>query len=138
MERFHCDICLLVNDNPLDRDIFGQVLSDSSPQTTCCVAASGLEALDLIMDGQVIPDIIFIESDLPGMNAIEFLNQLRKNPIYRNIPVIVHARSLNKKRIKDMKAAGATAIYPRKYQYEGILNIFVIYHLPELILLQLN
>ena len=40
--------------------------------------------------------------------------------------------------MRKIKAAGATAIYTRAYRYDGILNIFFIYHLPELILLQLN
>ena len=127
-----------MNDNPLDHDLFGRALSDVSPETTCCVATSGQEALALIIDEQIIPDIVFIEAELPGINVIEFLTLFRSDPFYRNIPVIVHAGSLNKKKIKKMKAAGATAIYPRRYEYGGILNIFFIYHLPELILLQLN
>jgi len=138
MKRYFSHVCLLVNDSPLDHDIFGQVLSNVSPETACCVATSGYEALVLINDEQIMPDIIFIESDLPGMGAIEFLKQFRSDPVYRNIPVIVHAKSPKKRKVKEMKAAGATAIYPRKYKYDGVLNIFFIYHLPELILFQLN
>lgn len=137
MKRFLCKVCLLVNDNPLDHAIFGQVLSDASPEITCCVATSCQEALALMFDQLIIPDIVFIEAELPGINAIEFLTLFRSDPVYRNIPVIVHG-SLNKRKIKEMKAAGATAIYPREYQYGGILNIFFIYQLPELILLRLN
>ena len=138
MNKFLCNICLLVNDNPSDHDLFGRALSDVSPETTCCVATSSQQALALIIDEQITPDIVFIEAELPDINAIEFLTLFRSDPIYRNIPVIVHARSLNKRKVKKMQAAGATAIYPRKYEYGGILNIFFIYHLPELILLQLN
>jgi CheY-like chemotaxis protein len=138
MQRFLCNICLLVNDNRLDHDLFGRALSDASPETTCCVATSGQEALAIIIDEHIIPDIVFIEAELPGLNAIEFLRLFRSDPMHGNIPVIVHGRSLSKRKIKEMKAAGATAIYTRKYEYRGILNIFFIYHLPELILLQLN
>ena len=138
MNRFLCNVCLLVNDNPSDHDLFGRSLSDVSPETTCCVATSSQQALTLIIDEQVTPDIVFIEAESQGINAIEFLTLFRSDPVYRNIPVIVHARSLSKRKIKKMKAAGATAIYPRKYEYGGILNIFFIHHLPELILLQLN
>ena len=138
MNRFLCNICLLVNDKPSDQSLFGRALSDVSPETTCCVATSGQDALALIVEEQIIPDIIFIEAELPGINAIEFLMLFRSEPIYRNIPVIVHTKSVNKKMIRKIKAAGATAIYPREYRYDGILNIFFIYHFPELILLQLN
>jgi CheY-like chemotaxis protein len=138
MNRFLCNICLLVNDNPLDHDLFGEALSDVSPKTTCCVATSSQEALALIVDEQIIPDIIFIEAESSGINAIEFLTLFKSEPFYRNVPVIVHTKSVNKRKIKKIKAAGATAIYPREYRYDGILNIFFIYHLPELILLQLN
>ena len=138
MKSFLYNICLLVNDNAFDHDLFGRAFSDVSPETTCCVATSGLEALALIIDEQITPDIIFIEDDLPGIDAIEFLKLFRSDPMYRNIPVIVHAKSANRRKIRKLKAAGATAIYPRAYRYDGILNIFFIYHLPELILLQRN
>ena len=138
MKSFLCNVCLLVNDNASDHDLFGRAFSDVSPETTCCVATSGQEALALIIDDQIIPDIIFIEDELPGINAVEFLTLFRSDPMYRNIPVIVHTKSVNKRKIRKIKAAGATAIYPRAYRYDGILNIFFIYHLPELILLQLN
>ena len=138
MKLFLSNICLLVSDNPSDHDIFGRVLSDVSPETTCCVTTSCQEALALIIDEQIIPDIVFIEAELSGISAIEFLTLFRSDPIYRDIPVIVHARSLTKRKIKEMKAAGATAIYPRAYHYDGILNIFFIYQFPELILRQRN
>jgi len=54
MNRYLCNICLLVNDNPLDHDLFGQAFSDVSPETTCCVATSGQEALALIIDEEII------------------------------------------------------------------------------------
>ena len=138
MKRYLDNVCLLVNDNSLDQEVFARVLHDVSPEISCCIATSGQEALALIVDEKITPDIIFIEAEVPGINAIDFLTLLRSDPIYRSIPVIVHSTSRNKKKIKKMKKAGATAIYPKEYQYKGVLNIFFIYHLPELILLQLN
>jgi CheY-like chemotaxis protein len=138
MKRYLDNVCLLVNNNLLDQEVFARVLRDVSPEITYCVATSGDEAWALITEEKITPDIIFIEAEAPGIHAIEFLKLLRSDPMYRNIPVIVHSKSHDKKKIKKMKKAGATAIYPKEYQYKGVLNIFFIYHLPELILLQLN
>jgi len=50
------------------------------------VANSAAEALKIIRRTQ--PDMIILDIIMPGMNGIEFCNELRRDPILRNIPIL--------------------------------------------------
>jgi CheY-like chemotaxis protein len=50
------------------------------------VAADGLEALDLLANNFF--DLIICDIVMPGMNGMDFLAEVRKFPIYSNIPFI--------------------------------------------------
>ena len=47
------------------------------------------DALDILRDEHNIVDIIWLDLLLPGMNGIEFLAEIRKNPDYKNIKVVI-------------------------------------------------
>src|SRR5688500_15173168 len=85
--------CILVSENTLDQQIFTQALNDVSPETICFPVSSALEALHVINTEQVVPEFIFMELNAPSMNAIEFLNMIKKTEVLRDIHVIVHTMS---------------------------------------------
>ena len=138
MKSFGSNVCLLISDSVKDREVFGRALRDVSPETVYCVATNGQEALDMIMETHLIPDIIFIELNLPNMDAVEFLKRLKDQPLYKNIPVIVHTRWSEPCRHPEILKAGALAIYSKKYEYEGVFNILYLYSFQEMALLHLN
>ena len=137
MKNCFYDVCLLVSNNVKDFEVFGKALKDVSPETIYCVATNGQEALNMITDGNLIPDVVFVELDMPNIDGIEFLKRLKALSFYQSIPVIVHT-SANNQRHREIIEAGALAIYPRAYSYTGIHNVLSLYCHPELAILQLN
>lgn len=75
---------LVVEDDPLLRQILGEIL-EGSAQTTC--AEHGLEGLRLAL--QMHPDIIVSDVAMPHMDGIELVKALRANPSLSGIPVIL-------------------------------------------------
>jgi CheY-like chemotaxis protein len=136
--KFYRNTCLLVNSDRRDQEIFESVLTYYLPETLYCIASNGKEALSMILEDEIIPDVIFIESELPVMGSIEFLKRLKKEPTCRNIPVIVRVNSRGSKKIKAIQSAGATGIYTGKYCYESVHNMMFIHQFEELILMHSN
>lgn len=67
------------------------------------VANSAIEALKIIR--RAVPDLIILDIMMPGMDGIQFCNELRKDPMFRAIPILFLTA---KGRIED-KIAGLEA-----------------------------
>ena len=55
------------------------------------VASDGAQALELLfgVNGHWIPDLVFLDLNLPKIDGHQVLNRLKEDPITRKIPVIV-------------------------------------------------
>ena len=49
---------------------------------------NGLEAMNWLQDGHSADGIV-ADLDMPHMNGLEFIKQLRANTLYRNIPLVM-------------------------------------------------
>lgn len=56
---------------------------------------------------QVIPDVIFMDINMPGVNGIEVLRFLRRDPLTACVPVIIVSANDSKEMIQAAKDAGA-------------------------------
>lgn len=138
MKNFFTNVCLLVSADRDEWEVFGKALKDASPETVYCQARNGKEALAMITDGHLIPDLIFTELDMPNMDGVEFLKQLKGVRLNKNVAVVVHTKLSNRYRYREILDAGAFAVYSKEYEYNGIFNVLSLYCLPELIPCHLN
>jgi two-component system response regulator AlgR len=65
---------LLVDDEPLARDRLLRLLKNVRPEAEILQAASGATALKIVHD--TVPDLIFLDIRMPGMDGIEVATQL--------------------------------------------------------------
>ncbi len=68
---------------------------------TPTLATNGKEALDIAHSG-FVPDVLFIDLIMPIMGGMEFLETIRKEKIYENVPIIVLT---NQSQVSDIDAA---------------------------------
>ena len=130
--------CILVCNDPEDQAVFTKALHDVSPETICLTASNAIDAIYMMTKESVEPDFIFIEFDLPQMNAIEFLTAIKSVNRLKDVHVIVHATSPLANEVLKIKESGALAIYLRPYEYYGICNMLTLYFTPETAVLQQN
>lgn len=57
--------------------------------------------------GSLVPDLILLDVDMPGMSGIEFLSELRANPLTRFVPVIMVSGLADSDTVVSGLAAGA-------------------------------
>lgn len=119
--------CLFVDNDPLHQAVFARALTDVSPETICFIAPDGIDALYMMLQEKVIPSYIFIELQLPNMGGLEFLRAVKQMDLLKEVPVIVHSTSPQPHRIIELKELGATAIYFRPYDYNGVCNMLTLY-----------
>lgn len=81
----------LVDDDEVDVKTVRKAFDKGRITNPLFVASDGLEALQMLRDGKIPAQrrIILLDLNMPRMNGIEFLRELRKDPALRSIPVIV-------------------------------------------------
>jgi len=67
--------CLLIDDNYIDNYVTRRLLESSKFAEKIVVAQSPEEAIEALRNGDVIPDIIFLDLRMPMMNGFEFLQE---------------------------------------------------------------
>jgi len=76
---------LIVDDDPICLAIASLALQSAGFETR--TAADGMEALDLLHIVQ--PALILSDIQMPHMDGFEFLEEMRRNAEWRDIPVVV-------------------------------------------------
>ncbi|HTE29072.1 MAG TPA: response regulator, partial [Chryseolinea sp.] len=65
--------CYLIEDDEDDQELFQTALEEVASTTECVVSMSADRALRALRKMDVLPDFIFLDLNLPGMNGFQFL-----------------------------------------------------------------
>lgn len=92
---------LVVEDDDAIRGMLVMVLEQVGYQT---LAAADTERAQKILD-DAIPDFIVLDWMLPGTSGVEWARRLKKDPVYREIPVILlTARGEEEDKVRGLEA----------------------------------
>jgi len=98
---------LVIEDDIDEQQFFIQALNSISNASLYFVANNGKEALEQLNKTTVLPDLIFSDIQMPIMNGIECLTQIKNNPVVRKIPVVM--RTTDTSQAEIVRALGALA-----------------------------
>jgi CheY-like chemotaxis protein len=100
-------IFLLVDDDTDDSFLFGEALRETEPGIQFKVASSGHEALLMLREHRPLPDVIFLDLNMPIMSGKELLGSLKYDSQFQQIPVIIYTTSSHSKDIEETLQMGA-------------------------------
>jgi DNA-binding response OmpR family regulator len=107
---------LVVDDESMVRETLGNVLADEGYVVD--LAIDGADALAHVHAAR--PDAILLDLMMPGMNGRQFLRQLRDDPAYASVPVLimtaVHGLEVN------LSAIGASEVVEKPFNVDELLN----------------
>ncbi|MGH7607649.1 MAG: response regulator [Gemmatimonadales bacterium] len=88
---------LLVEDDELDVMNVRRAFEKNHITNPLYVAANGLEALDMLRNGTLPVErrLVLLDLNMPRMNGIEFLREVRADPALRKLVVVVLTTSNN-------------------------------------------
>jgi CheY-like chemotaxis protein len=100
--------CFLIDDDLDDQEIFCMALQQFDDHIECEFANDGAKAIEQLRAGEgKIPDCIFIDMNMPRMNGIECLEQIKKIDYLKDIPVCMFSTSADPTLVARAKALGA-------------------------------
>jgi CheY-like chemotaxis protein len=115
---------LLIEDSPFDAELIKRELERAG--CLVIVAQDGPEALATLE--KVIPNIIFLDMGLPGMDGPELWVEIRRR--HACIPIIVITNPINLEMVKRIPAGGLLAVTEKPLTMETVLGIFGMHRIP--------
>jgi len=101
--------CLIIEDDPDDQEIFMLALKQTGASFHCVFTNNGLEALSSLNENYFHPDYIFIDLNMPKLNGLQCLVEIRKHPDHLNTPVVIYSTSSEDIYINHAMGLGASA-----------------------------
>lgn len=98
---------LLIDDDIDDRMIFGEVLKELAPDIIYYEAINGEDALTKL-NNHLIPDLIFLDLNMPRVDGKQFLAEIQQLDHLKHIPVIIYTTSSHESDKKETRELGAS------------------------------
>ena len=85
-------------------------------------AGNGREALDVIGSSDTIPDLALIDWNMPEMNGLEFVVEVRKKEEWRNITLVMVMTESEHNQIVRALASGAHEYVIKPFTKDGMID----------------
>lgn len=117
---------LLVEDNPMDLDLTLRAFSKKKFANTIEIARDGEEALAFVPRwdaGEPLPSVILLDINMPKVNGLEVLMQLKNHPRYRRIPVVMLTSSRDDRDLKAAYDLGANSYIEKPVSFTKFIEV---------------
>ena len=115
-------VLFLVDDDPDDKDIFQEALKLIDKSIVCYTANDGRDALNKLKESLLLPDILFLDLNMPVMNGKDCLKQLKSDKDLRHIPVIIYSTSSAEKERTNCLELGARSYISKPPQFNTLVD----------------
>ena len=115
---------LFVDDDPDELMIFQDAVSDSDQEyeVTHVLNCDELEAY--LASEKPLPDVVFLDINMPGVNGMDCLKIIRKNSRFTEIPIFMYSTSSNRQHIDQSRSSGADLYIIKQSSFEKTRSIF--------------
>lgn len=114
---------LLIDDDIDDQDIFATALEVISSEFIFNAMADASIALEKLEAKELLPDVIFLDLNMPVMTGEQFLSKLKSKEDLNNIPVIIFSTSSHIDTIKRTKQLGACDFITKPNKFDELVAI---------------
>lgn len=119
METFIKSI-LLVDDDLDDQDYFREALRIADPSIVLYTAKDGVNAMEQLQ--KITPDIILLDLNMPRMNGVECLRELKKTEALSDIPVIIYSSFLCTYDRNEVVSMGVRQFLKKEITFKETVN----------------
>ena len=108
----------IADDDPEDIEFFEMALKEISGNIKISKAKNGRELLEFVQI--VIPDLIFLDINMPCMNGLDCLAELRGRRHLEHVPIIMYSTATNETHINQSYTLGANRYIKKPIHFTTI------------------
>ena len=107
---------LIIDDDEEDRELFRDAVESLDSSINCIQAIDGRDALTQLESASVLPDFIFLDLNMPRVNGVQFLTEIKKCNKLSDTPVIIYTTSKLKRDKDETRKLGAVHFITKPYR----------------------
>lgn len=112
----------LADDDEDDRMMFGEALREVAIQANLHTANDGEKLLSLLSQKALVPNVIFLDLNMPNKNGKECLKEIRSKAQYDAVPVVIYSTSSNKADLTETYQLGANLYLEKPSSYSALVH----------------
>lgn len=115
---------ILADDDEDDRILFKEAMDETHKNVKLSFAENGEELMQKLTDPKLpLPDLIFLDLNMPLKNGQECLEEIRQNKRLRNIPIIIYSTSSSKEHIEQTYQEGANLYIKKPTSFQELKKV---------------
>jgi CheY-like chemotaxis protein len=115
---------LLADDDEDDRLIFKEALQDIRMKSIVTTVNDGIELMDyLLQPNLILPDVIFLDLNMPRKNGIECLEEIRSNEKLKNLTIAIYSTSGAERDIEETFVKGANVYIKKPNDFAALKKV---------------
>lgn len=111
------------DDDADDQDFFREVLSEIGGGHRVFTQSGGDALLRLLDNPPPAPDVIFLDLNMPVKNGYQVLEEIRRSPKHKDLPVIIFSTSDDEGAIDKSKKLGASLYICKPGSYQLLRQV---------------
>ncbi len=119
-------VVLLVDDDMDDRELFDEAILAINSKVVAHYSENGQEALDKLAELTELPQVIFLDVNMPVMDGWNFLRKLKSDGHFKSIPVIMYSTSALPKDIVLASQLGASYFFTKPNGFDDLKRILFV------------
>ena len=114
---------VLAEDDIDDQILFEEAILEAAIPVDLKILGDGERLMEYLESvPAVMPDVIFLDLNMPCLNGFECLDLIRKNEKLKSIPIIIFSTSVNKSDILNTYNKGANLYFPKPYSFHQLVD----------------
>ena len=114
---------LLADDDKDDRLFFNMALEAVTTPTQLATVADGEKLMAYLSENaQQLPYVLFLDHNMPRKNGAECLAEIKLNPKFKSLPVVIYSTSLREE-IADVFYENGAHYYVKKCDFDQLIKI---------------
>lgn len=114
---------ILADDDGDDRELFTEAMEDVGKNIKLETVSDGEGLMNLLKSKDVLPDLIFVDLNMPNKNGKECLREIRGSDLLRHIPVIIYSTSSSPRDIEETFEKGANLYVTKPSTFADLKQI---------------
>jgi CheY-like chemotaxis protein len=115
--------CFLIDDDIDDQKIFSIISEEVDNTIKCSFANDGVDAIEKLTACEVVPDLIFLDVNMPRMDGLECLRKIKKIDRLKNIPVYMYSTTADPATVTLTKRLGVKDFIVKPNNINELVNI---------------